>query len=727
MTAQWLSAVEIIGLTLLHFIWQGAAAAAVLATALIFVPRSRATVRYGLACLTLAMMAASPLATIRYVSTSPPPIAAPSPARSSDVQNVSPEGRQADTRSAATPERADGSLPLTWLVAAWLAGVLLSSLRLAGGWWHSRRVIRLDAFAATASCVTVVERLSARLGIRRAVAVLESARVQVPVVVGIVRPVVVVPIAVLAGLTPQQLEAVLAHELAHVRRHDYLVNLLQSTVEAVLFYHPATWWVSRTIREEREHCCDDLAVAVCGDAVLYARALATIESGRHPHAALAMAATGGSLLSRVRRLVGATPPRPFASSALAVAAAAALTVAGVGAAACLQDRSRLHAPAASESQAGGTLDMTNSVSDWMSRFPMNGRTTTVRGRGRIEFTDDDADVKRLDSGGYFVVEQHSGWFSRAGRTRFEARAGSDGTVHRTYVLDGRELSQQEGRRWLKTLLPPLIRQTGINARGRVARLLASGGPDAVLRDIAGTDSDWTRVVYFSELFAQADLDAPTVARALLQAGRDVRSDFELGTVLKAAAGRFALDATSGSAYASAARNVGSDFEQRQVLAAALQQPTLLPETVVLLLKTAGDRGVGGIESDFEMAQLLTNVPTAGPLVADSFFAAARTVDADFERRRVLAAVAGRAPLDDSGVMAVADLAGSMRSDFERAEALLVLIEHQRLSPAGRDAVLQATRGITSDHERGRVLSSMLNRGALASPDATTRPESSTRM
>ena len=105
-------------------------------------------------------------------------------------------------------------------------------------------------------------------------------------------------------MAPSQLEAVIAHELAHIRRHDYLVNLLQATVETLLFYHPASWWISRQIRVEREHCCDDMAVELCGDRLTYARALADLEQMRGADMKLALAASGGSLIRRIRRLLG---------------------------------------------------------------------------------------------------------------------------------------------------------------------------------------------------------------------------------------------------------------------------------------------------------------------------------------------------------------------------------------------------------------------------------------
>ena len=111
--------------------------------------------------------------------------------------------------------------------------------------------------------------------------------------------------ATLLGLTTQQLEAVLAHELAHIRRYDYLVNLLQMAVETLLFYHPAVWWTSSRIRHERELCCDDLAVASCGDALCYARALTRLERLRIATPAMALGSTGGPLAYRIQRLIGA--------------------------------------------------------------------------------------------------------------------------------------------------------------------------------------------------------------------------------------------------------------------------------------------------------------------------------------------------------------------------------------------------------------------------------------
>jgi hypothetical protein len=175
-------------------------------------------------------------------------------------------------------------------------------------------------------------RLARRLHISRAITLLESTLVEVPTVIGWLKPVVLLPASALGALSPSQLEAILAHELAHIRRHDYLVNLLQTLVETLLFYHPAVWWLSRRIRIERENCCDDLAVSLCGDPVAYANALADLESLRSettPTHHIALAATGGSLLHRVRRLLRAPSPHSGRGPAWLAGSAALLLIGGI--------------------------------------------------------------------------------------------------------------------------------------------------------------------------------------------------------------------------------------------------------------------------------------------------------------------------------------------------------------------------------------------------------------
>ena len=184
---------------------------------------------------------------------------------------------------------------------------MLFRSRLAAGFLSAARLRQSHNLPAPAEWQTVLNRLMDRLRITRAVRLLLSDRVESFSVVGWLRPVILAPAGLLTGLSSAQVEALLVHELAHVRRHDYLVNVLQGIAESLLFYHPAVWWISRQIRTEREHCCDDLAVAASGDVLTYARALAELESSRPAHFKAALAANDGSLVRRIRRLLDPAP------------------------------------------------------------------------------------------------------------------------------------------------------------------------------------------------------------------------------------------------------------------------------------------------------------------------------------------------------------------------------------------------------------------------------------
>jgi beta-lactamase regulating signal transducer with metallopeptidase domain len=199
------------------------------------------------------------------------------------------------------------------LAMAWLLGVVFFSARLTRSCWWVRSLRIRDNEPLEESWTETLNDLRGRLGVSRPVRLLKSALVEVPTVIGWFRPVILLPAATLSGLTPGQLEAILAHELAHVRRHDYVVNAFQCLVETLMFYHPVAWWISRCIREERENCCDDLVITVCGDHLAYARALTTMEGLRGELPELAFAASGGSLLNRIRRLLGVSSESGSAS------------------------------------------------------------------------------------------------------------------------------------------------------------------------------------------------------------------------------------------------------------------------------------------------------------------------------------------------------------------------------------------------------------------------------
>jgi hypothetical protein len=194
-----------------------------------------------------------------------------------------------------------------WFVEAWFLGVVLLSLRTAGGLFLIERMRRKELRPVGRELYLKCIALQLRMGFERVIRYCECDRLDAPAAFGWIRPVVLLPVRALSGLTEDQIEAVIAHELAHVRRLDCFVNLFQIGVETLLFYHPAVWWVSQRIRIEREHCCDDEAVALCGDAVTYARALTQMEEWRTAPS-LMMAANRSPLSQRVVRLLGLEGP-----------------------------------------------------------------------------------------------------------------------------------------------------------------------------------------------------------------------------------------------------------------------------------------------------------------------------------------------------------------------------------------------------------------------------------
>lgn len=221
-----------------------------------------------------------------------------------------------------TKELVEASLP--WLVTVWCLGVIFFSVRPLWSWLVVRRLRTYGVSAVSSEVHEMLMSLAARFGIRRSVQVLQSTIVHSPIVVGCVKSVVLLPVSLVTSLPASQLEAILAHELVHVRRYDYLINLLQTIVETVFFYHPMTWLISYQIRLEREHACDDFVVAKLGNKLDYSRALLAVEEHRissSRESILVLGAAGNSLLSRIRRIALNAPsevPRSFPYSSFIV-------------------------------------------------------------------------------------------------------------------------------------------------------------------------------------------------------------------------------------------------------------------------------------------------------------------------------------------------------------------------------------------------------------------------
>jgi beta-lactamase regulating signal transducer with metallopeptidase domain len=321
-----------LGWTLIHFLWQGAAIAVVLAGVLALLRHAGPRTRYAASCAAMILMLVCGTATLLIMEFTHGTL----PARSQPVVSAAADSGiflNADRWSERPVAPAVGDY-LPFLVWAWFGGVFALSIRSLGGWAVAARFARKYTTPAAAVWQERFADMAKRLRISKPVRLAVSALAQVPAVVGWTKPIVLMPAAVFTGLTAEQVEALLAHELAHVCRHDYLVNLMQTAVETLLFYHPAVWWVGRSIRNERENCCDDLAIEICGNRVAYVRALTELEQMRGVTPRLAMAADGGSLLQRVQRLLRMSHSGNSAPSGLLLIvgiAVISLSVAGVAA------------------------------------------------------------------------------------------------------------------------------------------------------------------------------------------------------------------------------------------------------------------------------------------------------------------------------------------------------------------------------------------------------------
>lgn len=332
-----------LGWTLLHFLWQGAFIAIAFASLSIPLNRCSANSRYLLACGFFVMMACCPLVTWYSLqpSESTPTVRGFGSDRSVLFDGIAPS--LSPSIPIGTPDIAPNTMgnskslttktiPTYWttqkresswnrslesaipiVVFAWLCGVSILSLRMLLAWSHIARLRRFSTTPVNPLWMDRMTKLALRMCVSRPVQLVESAMVEVPTVIGWLKPMILVPTSALTGLTEVQLEAIFAHELAHIRRHDFIVNLAQSVIETLLFYHPAVWWLSKRIRDEREHCCDDLAVRLCDSRCEYVRALLQMESIRSS-SSLALGVNGGSLLYRARRLLQPTRGIPHSAN-----------------------------------------------------------------------------------------------------------------------------------------------------------------------------------------------------------------------------------------------------------------------------------------------------------------------------------------------------------------------------------------------------------------------------
>ncbi len=323
---------QAIAWTLIHFCWQAAAIAATYRIISVAIAQRSSQTRYLVALSALLLMLGSAIGTFAFEMRSD----ATAISIADSASNIRATIVSEFPRSTAGPDaNRPATEPLTlaamlpWIDGLWLAGVLALSVRSLGGWWYLRRLCLASTTEAPCAVREVFQRISTTLGLHRAITLRLSNAIDSPITMGTLRAIVLLPLSAVTSLGPDELEVVLAHELAHVRRADFFWNIVQTIAETVFFFHPAVWWMSSRIRHERELCCDDLALEICPNPFAYANALVRLEEQRSRHLRLAMALDGHqshqTLLTRIARILGEPMTRIPARRLRPFSLAAALT------------------------------------------------------------------------------------------------------------------------------------------------------------------------------------------------------------------------------------------------------------------------------------------------------------------------------------------------------------------------------------------------------------------
>jgi beta-lactamase regulating signal transducer with metallopeptidase domain len=662
------------------------------------------------------------------------------------------------------PGKIPGAIEILWGL---LSLVMLA--RLAGGYRELRR-LKSGATPAPDRWELRLRRLCAINGVRRQTRLLVSNQVAGPVSLGFLDPAILIPQAFFDTLSDSELDHIVMHELAHLRRRDDWTNLAQRFIEAALPIHPAVYWLSYRMSLEREMACDDWVIAATGTAKPYAASLTKVAelSQFGPAGMLAAGATGNEsqLLRRVHHMLdrtrNAAPKLIFGPLVAAVAAVAGLIylatlapqmIAFAQNPASENSQQELIAPTApraphspqapvapiaaltplaspaaqaatSPLAAPGPLataaplaamaplaPLAAGVSQQSSETHMefttsNGWTSLkVKIDGAIEFTYDDHDVKSLSPKGRFTMEE-GGWFS--GR-EYDVKADASGNLTKTYSV-GRTSKplDDEGRAWLQRLLPQMIRDTGIGAGPRVARILRQGGPPAVIAEIGLIHGDGSRRVYLEQLFSQATLN-PEQLKESAKLIRGISSDGDKAQVLITVDEKYFTGDLRPYLF-DAAESINSDGDKRRVLSDIIKKDSGNTESLV-----RSTRAARHISSDGDKAEVLVEI--ADPYRASDelhmvYFEAVNSISSDGDHARVLSKLLQAHGDDSDTLVRVLRSAEKISSDGDKARVLREAVSNYRDDPAVWKAFFDAANSISSDGDHQQVLVTLVHRQGI---------------
>ena len=629
----------------------------------------------------------------------------------------------------------------TLVVPVWLSGVGAVLILLAVGMARIMWLDRVTRPVEDEAWLVLVDELSLELGLTRHIRLLQATGPAMPMTWGIRRPAILLP-AEADSWTAERRRDVLLHELAHVKRHDFLIQLVARIACAVYWFHPMVWLAATRLREERERACDDHVLRAGATPSAYASHLLEIARGLRAARATSLASVAmarpAQLATRLidvldtrrcRDTLSARAALPAWLAAIAVvvplAAAAPRVAEPAGRSSAIDTITRLPSPMPMSRRASAPkrLVMTDSLrgcsgetrhshtstsienDDVTISFTLGNCMIKLSSVGKFEFNDDFTDIASVANGGQVVVDVDYGAHDR----RLTVRPGE-----RIYKVDGDVRPfDAEAKSWFSETMTYLFRRTGYMAEERARWILNHRGIQGLIDELGQLSGDYTRRIYYQAAVESGKLDAAGYERLVTLAGQTISSDYELAEFLIAVSKTQPLTERMQAGFVTAAKSINSDYERHRVLAAALSRSGLTPAIEAGMLDAAGD-----ISSDYELATLLIEVNAARPIdeaVRPAFFKAANSLQSDYEHRRVLDAVVARQGTPPAMLADVLTSAKSIGSDYELAELLSKVGGSYVLDDALRPAFFAATSNLSSDYEHGRTLLSIVDRGQMPRP------------
>jgi len=606
----------------------------------------------------------------------------------------------------------------TLLLAAWLAGSLLALFRLAATWWRLEHAVQGAEPLQNAAIATDAAALALQAGVRAPrLAVLDELASPFAARGGRI----VLPRWACELLDREQLRAMLAHETAHLARHDASWKLAIAICRSLLWFLPLAGIARRRLDEAAELACDAWAARHLGDGRSLAECLAECAERRlegfESWLAPAMAQRESPLLQRIDHLIGGTPMNTTlshlraGSAAVLALALAILLLPGFGTQAQAQPTPPSPpsppAPPAPPAAPKASSESHIHISDSDSSGSKKRQTTTIRSsddhhsvevqiKGEIAFTDSDDDVASLSDGGSASFAETKDGVER--RVQYRSQGGK--IERRCFVNDDERPADAAQEAWIKAFLPAVIRDSAIGAEARVKRIYAKGGTGAVLDEVGRIDGDYARGVYLKQLFSTAKLSPAEVTRAigLIDA---IDSDYERRNVLAALAAAAPLDAQQQKLVIAQAEKIGSDYERAELLTSMVPQLASQPDVREAWLHAAAKLG-----SDYEhrrtLTALLDNTQLDDKMLGE-VITSADSIGSDYERRELLVSALRRVGDSERVAPMYAKAVGGIGSDYERREALLALIRAPKFGAGASNAVLDAAGSIGSDYECREVL------------------------